>query len=110
MGSYSFIQVIAVAGAAAFVAMGLVVPIEAKAGLRAAYLTLRVALWGFVAVATGAIVVAVATGEWSEFAASHGVADLAQVLGFFGAFIFIVYYMGSRHIAYKIHSYRKDRE
>ncbi len=97
--TYLFIRVIVVAALVAIAVMCLVFPLAARVGLVAAYRALQLGLWGFIAVSAAALGWAVATGEWARFSAELGIGELVQVVGFFGLFMFIIYFMGSRYLA-----------
>lgn len=108
--TYAFIQVIVVAAVATIVILSLSVLVEVRLGIRAARLTLRLSLATFIAVVAGAVGVSRVTGEWAEFVARDGAGTLAEILAFFGTFIFIAYFMGSRHIAYKAALAARERD
>ncbi len=99
MESYLFIRIIVIAAFIAIPVMCLVFPLAARVGLVPAYRALRAGLWGFIVVAAGALGWAGASGEWSRFARDQGFGELVQVVGFFGVFMFIIYFMGSRYIS-----------
>lgn len=108
MDSYLFIRIIVIAAVVALGVMALVFPLAARVGLAPAYRALQVGLWGFLVVAAGALGWAGASGEWMRFSRDRGFGELVQVLGFFGLFLFIVYFMGSRYLFDKVRKGRAE--
>lgn len=108
MDSYLFIRIIVIAAVLAIAVMCLVFPLAARVGLAPAYRALQAGLWGFLIVAAGALGWAGTSGEWMRFSREEGFGELVQVLGFFGVFLFIVYFMGSRYLFDKLKKARAE--
>lgn len=95
MPQLAFIQVMAVAGLAAVVAVVLAMPVGARLGHRAGRLLLRGSLIGALAAFAGCLLWGASTGDLGRFNAEEGTEAWLQM----GAFWGIVYGTGYRFVS-----------
>lgn len=95
MPQLAFVQVMAVAGLAAIVAVVLVMPVGARLGHRAGTLLLRGSLIGALVVFASCLLSGASTGDLGRFNAEEGIEAWLQM----GAFWGIVYGTGYRFVS-----------
>lgn len=95
MPQLAFVQVMAVAGLAAIIAVVLAMPVGARLGHRAGKLLLRASLIGALGVFVACLAWGASTGDLGRFNAQEGVEAWLQM----GAFWGIVYGTGYRFVS-----------